>query len=99
MICDWDPAKATSNFVKHGVEFRDAATVFMDPLAVTYTDPDHSYDESREITIGRTIEQGLVFVSHNWRGDQLRIIGARFATRSERKQYEEGSNRSRRKQP
>ena len=90
MIYEWDPAKAASNFKKHGITFEDATTVFLDPLASTYPDPDHSAQERREITIGYTGSQQLLFISHCYRGDRIRIIGVRLATRKERKQYEEG---------
>jgi uncharacterized DUF497 family protein len=60
-------------------------------LAITFLDPDHSDEEDREITIGLTTKHRVVFVSHCPRGDRTRIIGARRATRKERKQYEEGS--------
>ena len=88
MIYEWDAEKAAANLRKHGVSFLDAATVFLNPLAMTYEDPDHSADEQREVTIGHTIRQRLVFVSHCERGDQIRIISARLVTRPERKQYE-----------
>jgi len=74
---------------KHGVSFEEAATVFLDPLTVTYPDPDHSDTEEREITIGHSARQRLLFVSHCPRGERARIVGARKATRRERKQYEE----------
>ena len=90
MIFEWDAHKATANLKKHEVSFEDAATVFRDPLATTFPDPDHSVAEQREITIGHTMGKQLVFVSHCMRGDRVRIISARFATRTERKQYEEG---------
>jgi uncharacterized DUF497 family protein len=64
--------------------------VFLDSLAKTFSDPDHSADERRETTIGHTIEKQLVLVSHCEREDRTRIISARLATRPERKQYEEG---------
>jgi uncharacterized protein len=32
---EWDIAKAASNFIKHGVSFEEARTVFGDPLADT----------------------------------------------------------------
>ena len=56
MTFEWDPRKATANLKKHGVAFEDAATVFRDPLAFTFQDPDHSLEERREITIGHTME-------------------------------------------
>jgi len=64
--------------------------VFIDPLAVTYPDPDHSQEEFREITVGHSRKLGVIFVSHTQRGDRIRIIGARKANPKERKQYEEG---------
>ena len=88
MIYEWDREKARENLRKHDVSFEEAATVFLDPLAVTYPDPDHSDEESREITVGQSAKQRLVFVSHTQRGDRTRIISARKATRRERKQHE-----------
>jgi len=67
-----------------------AATVFLDPLALTFSDPDHSIGEEREITIGRSSRRQIVFVSHCRRGERVRIISSRKTTRGERKQYEEG---------
>jgi uncharacterized DUF497 family protein len=90
VIYEWDPAKAAANAYKHGVSFEEAATVFLDPLAITYSDPDHSEAEEREITIGESGKRRVVFVSHCQRGGRTRIIGARKATRKERGQYEEG---------
>jgi len=89
VIYEWDPKKAKANQRKHGVSFDEAASVFLDPLAVTFPDPDHSGEEFREITIGRSASQRVVFLSHPRRGDRTRLISARKATRRERKQYEE----------
>ena len=88
MIYEWDPRKAKENLRKHGVSFEEAATVFLDPAAVTFSDPDHSNEEDREITIGLTTKHRVIFVSHCQREDRTRIIGARKATRKERRQYE-----------
>ena len=93
MIYEWHPAKALANLRKHGVAFEEAATVFLDPLAVTYPDPDHSRVEEREIPIGHTSIHRLLFISHCQRGERMRIIGARKATRRERNQYEEGTGK------
>jgi uncharacterized protein len=90
VIFEWDPSKAAANLKKHGVSFDDAATVFSDPLAMTFPDPDYSALELREITIGHTVKEELVFVSHSEREGSIRIISARLATRLEQKQYEEG---------
>ena len=90
MTYEWDAEKAKVNRRKHRISFEDAATVFLDPIALTFPDPDHSGGEEREITIGRTTRQQIVFVSHCPRGDRVRIISARKTTPGERKQYEEG---------
>jgi uncharacterized DUF497 family protein len=90
VIYEWDPKKARSNLRKHGVSFEEAATVFLDPFAVTYPDPAHSREEDREITIGYSSENRLLFLSHRDRRGRLRIISAREATPRERRQHEEG---------
>ena len=90
MIYEWDAEKARANQRKHGISFDEAATVFLDPLALTFPDPNYSAGEEREITIGYSARHQVVFVSHCQRGDRVRIISARKATRGERKQYEEG---------
>lgn len=90
MIYEWDAEKAKLNLRKHGVSFEDAATVFVDPLALTFPDPYHTGGEEREITIGHSTTGWVVFVAHCQRGNRVRIISARKATRRERKQYEEG---------
>ena len=89
MEMEWDPDKAIRNLAKHGVSFQEAATVFGDPLALTYYDPDHSEEEDRFITFGHSSDGRLLVVSHTDRGDKTRIISARRATRKERKAYEE----------
>ncbi|MGH7201825.1 MAG: BrnT family toxin [Planctomycetaceae bacterium] len=75
---------------KHGVSFQEAATVLGDPSAATFYDPDHSNEEERFITIGTSIDGRLLILSHVDRGEHIRIISARKATRKERKLYEEG---------
>lgn len=89
MIYEWDPQKAKANWRKHQVSFEEGATVFLDPLAVTYPDPDHSGEELREITVGHSAQHRVIFLSHTQRRDRIRIISARKATPRERKQYEE----------
>lgn len=90
MVYEWDPAKAAANLNKHRVSFEEAASVFLDPAALTFLDPDHSDEEEREITIGRSARRRVLFVAHSERDDRIRIISARRATRRERRQYEEG---------
>lgn len=90
MDFEWDPNKARSNIEKHGVSFHEAATVFGDPLALTFDDPDHSIGERRLLTFGTTRNEKLVIVSHTEMRDSMRIISARLMTRQERTIYEEG---------
>jgi hypothetical protein len=86
----WDPRKAEANLAKHGVSIEEASTVFLDPLAATGADPDHSVGESRWITFGVSDRGRLLVVSHTEEDDIIRIISARLATRAERNLYEEG---------
>ena len=91
MDVEWDEAKAESNLHKHNVTFGEAATVFNNPLAVTFFDPDHSDNEERYLTIGESAKGRVLIVSHTDRGRTIRIISARQATRAERRKYEDGS--------
>lgn len=86
---EWDARKAAANLRKHRVAFTEAATVFLDPLAVTYQDPDHSETEHRYITVGESPRGGVILVSHLDRRDRIRIISARRATRKEAHEYRE----------
>lgn len=88
---EWDPEKARANERKHGVSFEEAVTVFLDPLARDYLDPDRSNDEEREMTLGWSSRGRLLFVAHTTRRDTVRIISARRATARERRQHEEDS--------
>lgn len=85
---EWDPEKAASNLVKHGVSFEEASTVFGDSLATTVPDPDHSTSEERWLTTGLSSQGRLLIVWHTNRESALRIIGARQAAPSERRTYE-----------
>ena len=89
MEFEWDNNKAITNLQKHGVSFSEAATVFGDPLSITFPDPDHSINESRFITIGLSTSGKIIILVHTDRGDRLRIISARKATRKEQRFYEE----------
>ncbi|HET6572309.1 MAG TPA: BrnT family toxin [Fimbriiglobus sp.] len=91
MEFEWDDAKAEANDRKHGIPFSEAMTVFADPLALTGYDPDHSDYEDRYITMGLSATGRLLVLSHTDRGERVRIISAREATRSERKDYEDGN--------
>lgn len=84
-----DPHKAEYNLRKHKVSFSEAATVFGDPLGMTITDPSHSLDENRFLTIGRSEQNRLLIISHVDKNERVRLISARYLTRSERRAYEE----------
>ena len=90
MKIDWDPAKAAANIRKHGgISFEEAASVFGDPLAYTFHDPDHSLGEARFLTIGMSNQARILILSYTERGSEVRLISARLTTRTERKTYEE----------
>lgn len=84
----WDPPKAATNLRKHGVIFEEAVTVFYDPLAATFPDPDHSEEEERLITVGYSARGRLLVVCHAERREGVRLISARRATAGERKRHE-----------
>lgn len=90
MEFEWDSQKADSNLKKHAVSFQEGASVLGDPLSITYPDPDHSLREHRFITVGMSRSGSVFMVAHTDRGDNIRIISARKATRKERRYYEEG---------
>lgn len=89
MHFEWDPAKAWRNRKKHQVSFEEAASVFGDPLAITYPDPDHSASEQRFLTVGMSSAMRVLIVSHADRKENIRIISARKTTPRERKHHEE----------
>lgn len=89
---EWHPGKAASNLRKHGVDFNLATAIFQDPLALSVRDEDHDESEERWVTMGQSRQGRLLIVSHTFHetGDRttVRIISARPATRSERRQFE-----------
>ena len=86
----WDEAKAASNERKPGVSFEEAKSVFADDFARLLADPDHSAEEERFILLGVSAGLRVLVVCHCYRyGDTIRIISARKADRSERRQYED----------
>jgi len=82
----WDRQKADANRAKHGVDFADAATVLTDNLALTR--PDDNPEEERFVTLGMDALGRVLVVAYTWHGDEIRLISARRATPSERRQYE-----------
>ncbi|MBM4038463.1 MAG: BrnT family toxin [Planctomycetes bacterium] len=91
MEFEWDPGKAAGNLRKHGVSFHEGASVLDDPLSLTYPDPAHSVGEGRYLTMGMSSRRRVLVVAHADRGDRIRIINARAATRKERRFHEEGN--------
>ena len=91
---EWDRRKDASNRKKHGVTFSEAKTAFFDENARLIADPDHSEDEDRFILLGLSSQLRLLVVCHCYREDQgaIRIISARKANRSERREYEDFRN-------
>ena len=89
LLFEWDTKKARLNIEKHGISFDEASTAFRDPLSQTIDDPLHSDDEGRFVLIGRSLQGRLLVVVHTERGDRIRIISARLATKKERFRYEE----------
>lgn len=90
---EWDSAKAIRNRHKHGVGFEVAATVFLDSLALSRFDDEHSETEVRWITLVRASNNALLVVIHTWQDiDEhnagIRIISARSATKREQRDYE-----------
>jgi uncharacterized DUF497 family protein len=91
MVFEWDERKAEINARKHHVRFDEGATIFNDPLIATMSDPDHSSNEERYISIGYATTGILLVVVHTWRQERVRIISCRRATRRERSIYERGT--------
>jgi uncharacterized protein len=85
----WDDRKNRANRLKHRIGFEEASDVFFDPLAITVDDADHSSDEFRFISIGKTKLQKLLLVFFTETDQEIRIISARRPTRTERLNYEE----------
>lgn len=87
MRFQYDPSKAASSLKKHGVSFADAEGVFYDPLAIHQLDPD-SEDEERFVAVGIGSAGTVLVVVYTLRGEEIRLISARPATRHEVKSYE-----------
>ena len=92
---EWDPIKAKRNIRVHGITFDEGSTAFSDTMSLTIFDPLHSTDEDRLILIGISHQNRLLVVVHTERGDKIRLISARKATKHERETYEENAKRSR----
>jgi uncharacterized DUF497 family protein len=90
---DWNPDKAQQNLKKHRVSFERATTIFRDPAMVSVFDEEHSEDEERWVTLGKSDQGEILVVIHTFRevtvnSADVRIISARGATKRERQTYE-----------
>lgn len=83
---EFDPSKAACNLRKHGVSFVDAEQALRDPLAVTIEDPD-AEGEPRFVTLGMDSLGRVLVVVCTYRGERIRLISARKASRGESEQY------------
>ena len=91
---EWDPNKAKQNLEIHDVSFGEASAAFRDTLSLAIYDPLHSEEEERFVLIGNFHKNRLLVVIHTERGDNIRLISARKASKKERTQYEENAKRS-----
>ncbi len=90
MQFEWDKTKAKLNLKKHGVSFEEASTVFDDDFAKVFFNEIHSEDEIREIIVGYSYRNRMLFVCFTETGpERARIITAREPTKLERRDYEE----------
>lgn len=90
MKFEWNSKKSAANERKHYVSFNEAATVFGDPLAISFSDPYHSIEECRYLAFGVSESNRILVVSYTERNGTVRIISAREVTRHERRIYEDG---------
>jgi uncharacterized DUF497 family protein len=87
MDFEWDSAKEQANRKKHGIDFRTASKVFLDPFVIEFDDRDTA-SELRFNAIG-LVDGRMLFVTYTMRGSVVRIISARGAERHEKKKYHE----------
>jgi uncharacterized DUF497 family protein len=88
----WNDDKDEANWKKHHVRFKEADTIFDDPLIVAIDDPEHSHEEDRYLAIGETKRKRLVVVLYTIRDDEQWLISARDAETRERRRYMSGDS-------
>ena len=84
-IIEWDDEKAEINWKKHKIKFNKAAEIFLDDYRIDEYDEEHSGEEERRKVIGMV--EKVLFVVYTERGEKLRLISARNATRREKEDY------------
>ena len=83
---EWDDTKATLNLQRHGITFETATHAFRDPFAIEWIDTRQPYAEERVILLA--LAAGIIlYVAYTERGDTIRLISARRATRHEQNHY------------
>ena len=85
----WDERKNAENLRKHDISFEQAQKIFEDDMGILIPDPDHSIGEERYVLIGAEIGLGVCIVCHCYidRGEIIRLISARPASKQEKEQY------------
>jgi hypothetical protein len=83
---EWDAAKAEANLGKHGVSFTAAARLFDDTYRIEWVDTRYEYQEERFVSVGQ-VNAELLSVAYTMRGEVIRIISARRASKREREEY------------
>lgn len=86
---EWNEYKNQVNQKKHGISFEEAKSVFYDEYAIEFFDEDHSSKEERFLMVGLSFKLRVLVTSHCIRekGNRIRIISARKATKKETKYY------------
>jgi hypothetical protein len=87
MKYEWDPGKAASNLRKHDVHFADAVGVLEDNMALWQEDIGE-YDEERFVAIGMDYLGRILTIVFTFRGNSIRLISARKATKNEKSAYD-----------
>ena len=86
MQIEFDPDKAARNLRKHRISFAHAEQALRDPMGLTMEDPD-AEGELRFVTLGADALGRILIVIHTSRGESVRIISARKASRNEANDY------------
>lgn len=86
MQIEFDPKKAKENLRKHHFNLADAEQVLRDPMALTIEDPE-SEGEQRFITLGMDTTGKILVVVYTYRGEIIRLISARKASKAEMEMY------------
>ena len=85
MSYEWDEQKRHGNTKKHAIDFMDVPELF-DGDVVILPDERLDYGETRFIVIG-ILRNQVVVAAYTERGDNIRIISARKATKNEKNYY------------